>query len=69
MSNPSVKVTADTPDDVLWGAATIGSFINCKARRAFYLLERGLIPGRKIGDVWVSTKPELRAAVRGETAA
>ena len=69
MSNTTDKPAADSPDDVIWGASNIGKFLNCNARRAFYLLEKGLIPGRKIGDLWVSTKPELRAAVRGEMAA
>jgi hypothetical protein len=52
--------------DVIWGAANIARFLNCPARRAFYLLEKRLIPGRKVGDSWVSTRTELRAAMRGE---
>lgn len=54
--------------DVVWGAANIGREINVSPRRAFYLLERRLIPGRKIGDTWQSTRSELRAAMLGDAA-
>jgi hypothetical protein len=46
--------------DVLWGADAIGVYLNVPRRRAFYLLERGFIPARKIGATWQSTKGELR---------
>ena len=62
-------VSADNPDEVLWGATKIGAYINCNSVKAFYLLQKGLIPGRKIGDIWVSTKSELRAAVLGKQVA
>jgi len=64
-SNTPAQVPADNPVEIIWGAMRIGQFINCNTRKAFYLLEKGMIPGRKIGDTWVSTKAELRAAVLG----
>lgn len=51
--------------DVLWGATAIAKELNVSRRRAFYLLEKRLLPARKIGDSWVSTRSELLAAVRG----
>jgi len=54
--------------DVVWGAANIGRVINRPPRQTFYLLEKGLLPARKIGDAWVSTRTELRAAMRGAPA-
>jgi hypothetical protein len=45
---------------VVRGAASIGRVIGVTARQAFYMLERGLIPGRKTGGRWESTKPALR---------
>jgi len=38
------------------------------ARRAFYLLERGLLPGTKVGQRWVTTKRRLRSVFAGEAA-
>ena len=56
---------AASDSDVVWGAANIGRVINANPRRTFYLLEKGLIPARKIGDTWVTTRAELLAAIRG----
>ncbi len=60
------STTATRESDVVWGAAEIGREINRSQRQTFYLLERGLIPARKVGDIWQSTRAELRAAMRGE---
>jgi hypothetical protein len=43
----------------VWGAKGIGGHLNLKERRAFDLLERGVIPARKIGPIWQSTDIEL----------
>jgi len=34
-------VSADNPDEVLWGATKIGAYINCNSVKAFYLLQKG----------------------------
>jgi len=52
--------------DLIWGAEAIGREINRSARQTFYLLEQGLIPGRKIGNQWTSTRRQLRQHVAGE---
>jgi hypothetical protein len=49
----------------LWGAKAIGDELGLPERKAFYLLEKGLLPARKIGRIWVSTRKELRALVEG----
>ena len=54
-------------NDFLWGAAEIGVFLNIPRQRAYYLLERRLIPARKIGAAWQTTKSELRRHLTGET--
>ena len=38
--------------DMMTGAAEIAEFIGSNERRAFYLLEKRLIPGFKIGERW-----------------
>jgi hypothetical protein len=55
-----------TVDDLLWGAAAIGEAIGKSTRMAFYLLEHGLIPGRKVGKQWVASRERLLAALTEE---
>jgi len=43
----------------VWGAENIGKHLDVPIRKAFYLLEKGLIPARKIGGCWQSTEGEL----------
>jgi hypothetical protein len=45
---------------VIRGAAAIGRAIGADERRAFYLLEQGIVPGRKEGGTWISTKSALQ---------
>ena len=49
------------PDDsdFLNGATAIGNFLNVAPRRAYYILERGLVPAAKIGNVWTARKSRL----------
>jgi hypothetical protein len=47
-------------DKPIWGAAVIGAEANLTPRQAFYALERGYLPGTKIGEKWMSTKRRLR---------
>jgi hypothetical protein len=50
--------------DLLWGAMEIGAVIRCPPRKTYYLLEKGLIPARKVGDSWVSSRTALQDAFR-----
>jgi hypothetical protein len=59
--------TVELPDaervntDVLWGAKRIAAEIGVTVAKALFLLEHGLIPGRKIGRMWCSSRSALRA--------
>jgi hypothetical protein len=53
-------------EDILWGAAAIGEAIGRNTRVAYHLLERGLIPGKKIGKVWCASRRKLLHALTGE---
>ena len=66
--NSELKMPAAQADElqVLWGAKAIGEAIGAPPRRAFYLLEKSLIPGRKVGSTWTSTRGQLRAYFAGE---
>jgi len=62
--NPPAPSTADL-DEVIWGAANIGREVGLDARQAFHALERGHLPGTKIGRKWASTRRRLRARFEG----
>jgi hypothetical protein len=57
----------DESDTLVWGAEQIGEVIGKPARAAFYLLEQGLLPAKKIGGRWVASRRRLLEAVIGET--
>ncbi|HZT88326.1 MAG TPA: hypothetical protein VFA12_10165 [Stellaceae bacterium] len=46
--------------DLLWGGAAIARELGVPTRKAFYLLEHGHLPGRKIGGLWVASRQQLR---------
>lgn len=58
----------DDPD-FLWGAKAIATDLGITTRRAFYLLEQGMIPATKIGSLWVAGRSKIRAHLLGEEAA
>ena len=61
MSQLHSEFNNDSPIEVLWGAKAIGEYVGLKERQTFYLLEKGKLPGTKIGATWTSTKNRLRA--------
>jgi len=50
-------------NDLLWEVGPISAEVGLSERRTFYLLEKGLLPGRKIGRKWVSSRAALREAL------
>jgi hypothetical protein len=63
-------------DRPLWGAEAIAREANLlddngdvDTRKAFYLLEKGLLPATKIGRLWTSTPRRIRRVFAGEAAA
>ena len=50
----------------LAGVKAIAAYIGKTERQTFYLLSTGRLPGWKIGAVWHSTKPKLRARLLGD---
>jgi hypothetical protein len=55
-------------DDILWGAQAIADAIGRDVRDVYYLLQRGLIPATKTGDIWTTTRSRLRRHFEGEAA-
>lgn len=57
------KIQDDTP---IWGASAIARAAGLPDRAAAYhLLERGLLPARRVGRRWVTTRARLRRALTG----
>jgi hypothetical protein len=65
MAKSDYTVTAE-PADLIWGAVEIGKAIHRSPRQAFHLLERGILPGRKIGGRWCASRRKLLAALVGD---
>lgn len=54
---------------LIWGARAIGEFIGVDKAKAFYLLQKGRIPARKVGGEWVAEEGKLTAFFIGDAAA
>jgi hypothetical protein len=52
--------------DLLKGAAQIAEYTGESYRQTVYKLSTKQIPGWKVGAVWYSTKPKIRARLLGE---
>lgn len=53
---------------IVWGAEDIAKAIGVNRRRAFYLLENGDLPARKVGGRWCVTRDQLQRFFEGATA-
>jgi hypothetical protein len=49
----------------VWGAEEISKFLRVPLRKGYYLLEKELVPARKVGKNWVSTEGELEDFLLG----
>ena len=45
--------------DLIWGEAAVGRVCNLSPRQAFYALETGSIPAKKVGGRWVAERGQL----------
>jgi hypothetical protein len=65
----SIAKNAETENigsDLLWGAEAISREIDRPLKKVFYGLERGTIPAKKVGNIWVGSRRRLRAHFAGE---
>jgi excisionase family DNA binding protein len=55
------KMKDKVPDlGLVWGADAIAQALGVSRRQAFHLLEKGLIPARKVGAKWCTQREDLR---------
>jgi hypothetical protein len=52
--------------DLIWGAPALAAELGISVRRAYYLLDRRLIPARQIGAIWCASRRQLRARLLGD---
>jgi len=64
----SVESAHDANFDIVWGAAAIAAVIRRTERQAYYLLESGALPARKVGAQWVASRKRLLAIADPESA-
>jgi hypothetical protein len=61
MSERSRAAMSSEQLDLLWGAEAIGHYLGITVRKAYFLLERGDLPARKVGKNWVASRGNLRS--------
>jgi hypothetical protein len=61
-----LRVSTENPLGLLRGAPEIARAIGVTPRRAYWLLERGVLPATKEGNIWVSTLDRLRRFYEGD---
>ena len=52
----------------IWGARAIGERLGVNERVAFYMLESGRVPARKVGRKWVTTEQKIRDFLAADVA-
>ena len=52
--------------EILWGAAEIARVVDQPVRKVFYMLESGLLPAKKVGKRWQSTRSALLKTLNPE---
>jgi hypothetical protein len=62
-----IKLT-DQKLDLVWGAEAIAAELGVGIRRAFYLLEKGSLPAKKVQGRWVIERGRLHAFFTQEAA-
>jgi hypothetical protein len=62
-----MPTTDNAPDiafdelDIIWGVEAIAKAISRSQRQTFWILEKKLIPARKVGRLWAVSRRGLRA--------
>ena len=65
----SVSNTSSSDHDVVWGGLAIAKVLNVSERRAWYMLEHGLLPATRVGKKWVASRSALLGTVMAAVAA
>jgi hypothetical protein len=58
-----VSVENDDAHDLVWGATAIAKVIGRSERSTFHLLEKQLLPAKRVGGRWVASRRKLLQAL------
>jgi len=61
-----IKDSDQGPPDIIWGITDIAAMIGRNERQAYWMLERGYLPARKVGGKWVASRKKLLEALGAE---
>ena len=64
-----MAINDSNPLGVVRGAPAIGKTIGATTRRAYYLLESGVLPAVKEGNIWTTTLERLRRFYEADASA
>lgn len=56
----------EAPNDLVWGATEIARVIGRSTRSTFHLLERELLPAKRVGGRWCASRRKLLEALTGD---
>jgi hypothetical protein len=57
--------SSDNRPRAIWGAEAIAEVLGLPLRKTYYLLEKELVPARKVGSSWQTTQGELEDFLLG----
>jgi hypothetical protein len=60
-----VPVDNNDAPDLVWGAIAIARVIGRSERSTFHMLERNLLPAKRVGGRWCASRRKLLAALIG----
>ena len=52
-------ITDKSETDLIWGASAIAKAIGRTDRQTFHMLEKGILPAKKVGGRWVAERGQL----------
>lgn len=63
-----MSIEKDEAPDLVWGAGAIAKVIGRSERSTFHMLERKLLPAKRVGGRWCASRRKLLAALTGDEA-
>jgi hypothetical protein len=65
----TTPIADDETPDLIWGCSAIAKAIGRSERSTFHLLERQLLPAKRVGGRWVASRRKLLDALTSHVGA
>jgi hypothetical protein len=62
----TTPIADDETPDLIWGCSAIAKAIGRSERSTFHLLERQLLPAKRVGGRWVASRKKLLATLTAD---